>query len=132
MIIEQLPDYTESADVTPYLTKGYWPSYNIPYFKTIYEKSGYIETIDANPSSYDSYDYSGSDRPRIFRREHNKINSLEDFKKIMRYNHYEEDECSQKNAAWTIASRYDLNINGVGRPLCYGAIDVKFISVKEI
>ena len=132
MIIEQLPDYTESADVTSYLTKGYWPSYNIPYFKTIYEKSGYIETIDANPSSYDSYDYSGSDRPKIFRREHSKVNSLEDFKKIMRYNHYEEDECSQKNAAWTIASRYDLNVNGVGRPLCYGAIDVKFVSVKEI
>ena len=23
-------------------------------------------------------------------------------------------------------------LNGVGRPLCYGAIDVKFVSVKEI
>ena len=132
MIIEQLPEYTESGDVTQYLTKGYWPSYNIPYFKTIYEKSGYIETIEANPSAYDSYDYSGSDRPRIFRREHTNVNSLEDFKKIMRYNHYKEDEFSKKNAAWTIASRYDLNVNGVGRPLCYGAIDVKFVSVKEI
>ena len=132
MIIEQLPEYTESADVTPYLIKGYWPSYNIPYFKTIYEKSGYIETIESNPSLYDSYDYSGSDRPQIFRREQTNVNSLEDFKKMLRYNNYQEDECSQKNAAWTIASRYDLNINGVGRPLCYGAIDVKFISAKEI
>ena len=50
----------------------------------------------------------------------------------MRYNNYEEDECSKKNAAWTIASRYDLNTNGVGRALCYGAVDVKFISVKEL
>ena len=132
MIIEQLPEYTESADVTPYLIKGYWPSYNIPYFKTIYEKSGYIETIESNPILYDSYDYSGSDRPQIFRREQTNVNSLEDFKKMLRYNNYQEDECSQKNAAWTIASRYDLNINGVGRPLCYGAIDVKFISAKEI
>ena len=132
MIIEQLPEYTESGDVTHFLTKGYWPSYNIPYFKTIYEKSGYVEIIENNPSSFDSYDYSGSDRPVIFRREQTNVNSLEDFKKMMRYNHYQEDECSQKNAAWTIASRYDLNVNGVGRPLCYGAIDVKFVSVKEI
>ena len=132
MIIEQLPEYTESADVTHFLTKGYWPSYNIPYFKTIYEKSGYLEVIEENPSLYASYDYSGSDRPVIFRREQTNVNSLEDFKKIMRYNNYQEDECSQNNAAWTIASRYDLNVNGVGRPLCYGAIDVKFVSVKEI
>ena len=132
MIIEQLPEYTESADVTHFLTKGYWPSYNIPYFKTIYEKSGYLEVIEENPSLYASYDYSGSDRPVIFRREQTNVNSLEDFKKIMRYNNYQEDECSQNNAAWTIASRYDLNVNGVGRPLCYGAIDVEFVSVKEI
>ena len=132
MIIEQLPEYTESGDVTPYLTKGYWPSYNIPYFKTIYEKSGYIETIENNPSLYDSYDYSGSDRPKIFRREQTNVNSLEDFKKMLRYNNYQDDECSQKNAAWTIASRYDLNVNGVGRQYCYGAIDVKFVSAKEI
>ena len=50
---------------------------------------------------------------------------------MMRYNHYKEDTFSQKNAAWTIASRYDLNTEGVGKNLCYGAIDVKFISVKE-
>ena len=132
MIIEQLPDFTESGDVTHFLTKGYWPSYNIPYFKSIYEKSGYIEIIEENPVSYESYDYSGSDRPIIFRKEHTNINSTEDFKKMMRYNNYEKDECSKKNAAWTIASRYDLNVNGVGRPLCYGAIDVKFVSVKEL
>ena len=131
-IIEQLPEYTESADVTNFLTKGYWPSYNIPYFKTIYEKSGYVQQIEERPDLYSSYDYSGSDRPIIFRKQHTNVNSLEDFKWIMRYNNYEEDECSQKNAAWTIASRYDLNVNGVGRPLCYGAIDAKFVSVKEI
>ena len=127
MIIEQLPEFTESGDLTPYLSKGYWPSYNIPYFKNIYEKSGYIETIEQNPSLYDSYDYSGSDRPKIFRRDQTNVNSLEDFKKIMRYNNYEEDECSKQNAASTIAARYDLNTKGIGKAYCYGAIDVKFI-----
>ena len=132
MIIEQLPQYIESGDVTHFLKRGYWPSYNIPYFKTIYEKSGFVEAIQQKPDLYDSYDYSGSDRPKIFRREQTNVNSLEDFKKIMRYNHYYEDEISKKNAAWSIASRYDLNTNGVGRNLCYGAVDVKFISVKEL
>ena len=132
MIIEQLPQYTESNDVTSHLRRGYWPSYNIPYFKTIYEKSGFVDAIKERPDLYYSYDYSGSDRPQIFRREQTNVNSLEDFKKMMRYNHYKEDPSSQNNAAWTIASRYDLNTEGVGREYCYGAIDVKFISVKEL
>ena len=132
MIIEQLPQYTESGDITHYLRKGYWPSYNIPFFRSIYEKSGYIETIKEKPELYDSYDYSGSNRAKIFRREQSKINTSKDFENMMRYNHYKEDTFSQKNAAWTIASRYDLNTEGVGKNLCYGAIDVKFISVKEL
>ena len=132
MIIEQLPQYNQSGDVTPYLRKGYWPSYNIPFFKNIYEKSGFIETIKERPDLYDSYDYSGSNRPKIFRREQTNVNSLEDFKKIMRYNNYKEDPYSKGNAAWTIASRCDLNTKGIGKSYCYGAIDVKFISVKEL
>ena len=132
MIIEQLPQYNQSGDVTQYLRKGYWPSYNIPFFKNIYEKSGFIDTIKERPDLYDSYDYSGSNRPKIFRREQTNVNSLEDFKKIMRYNNYKEDPYSKGNAAWTIASRYDLNNKGIGKSYCYGAIDVKFISVKEL
>jgi hypothetical protein len=132
MVIEQLPEYTESADLTQVLTKGYWPSYNIPYFKKIYEMSGYVEMIGQNESLYDSYDYSGSDRPKIYRREQTNVKNAEDFGKLLRYNDYEEDDCSKKNAAWTIAARYDLNTKGVGRALCYGAIDVKFISAKEL
>ena len=132
MIVEPLPGYTESADITHFLRRGYWPSFNIPYFKNIYEMSGFKALVDDKPELYYSYDYSGSNRPKIFRREFSKVNSLEDFKKILRFNKYEEDEFSQKNAAWTIASRYDLNTKGVGRPLCYGAVDVKAVSVKDL
>ena len=47
MIIEQIPKYTETADVTDYLRKGYWPSYNVPFINKIYNDSGYkMETID--------------------------------------------------------------------------------------
>ena len=89
MIIEQIPGYTETADVTNFLQKGYWPSFNIPYIKTIYEKMGFVEMIEEKPSLYDKYDYSGSDRPIIFRKYHSNINSLEDYKKMLRYNNYE-------------------------------------------
>jgi hypothetical protein len=39
-ILEQIPGYTEAADVTNYLLFGYWPSYNIPFFSEISERSG--------------------------------------------------------------------------------------------
>ena len=35
MIIEQMPNYTESLDVTGHLRKGYCPSYNVPYLDKI-------------------------------------------------------------------------------------------------
>ena len=31
-IVEQLPLYTQAADVTSYLVDGHWPSYNRPFF----------------------------------------------------------------------------------------------------
>jgi hypothetical protein len=39
-ILEQIPGYKEAADVTNYLFFGYWPSYNIPFFSEISERSG--------------------------------------------------------------------------------------------
>lgn len=40
-VAEQIPGRVESADVTRVLEDGYWPSYNIPYFRSIWEESGY-------------------------------------------------------------------------------------------
>jgi hypothetical protein len=37
-ILEQIPGRTEQADVTSILlANGYWPSYNVPYFDSIYK-----------------------------------------------------------------------------------------------
>lgn len=32
-VMEQLPGYVAVADRTADLERGYWPSYNVPYFK---------------------------------------------------------------------------------------------------
>jgi hypothetical protein len=35
-VMEQIPGLVEYEDVTDQLERGYWPSYNIPYFEKIY------------------------------------------------------------------------------------------------
>ena len=44
-VAEQIPGLVLYADVTQELERGYWPSYNVPYFPEIYEKSGYPQMI---------------------------------------------------------------------------------------
>ena len=68
-------------------------------------------------------------RPQIFRRDQSKINSNEDFKKILRYNNYKEDEISKGNPVYAFSSRYDLSETSF---TCNGGYDSKFISIKEI
>lgn len=46
-IVEQIPGLVVYGDATIELERGYFPSYNVPYFEEIYEKSGYRSTIQA-------------------------------------------------------------------------------------
>ena len=53
-ILEQLPGYTTSADLTQSLDQsGYWPSYNRPYFQ-LFEISG-MRAMAAEFGAYYSY-----------------------------------------------------------------------------
>ena len=45
-VVEQIPGTMVSGDATAELERGYFPSYNVPYFEEIYDKSGY-PTLDA-------------------------------------------------------------------------------------
>ncbi len=127
-ISEQLPGFIGVKDVTDHLKKGYWPSYNTPYIKEVQVLSGVIDIIKERPELYDDYDYSGCARANIFRRDHSKVTDVESYKKMMRYNDFENDPLSKKNPGNVIAYRGDLEVNAT----CFGATDVKFSSIKDI
>ncbi|KAK8808636.1 hypothetical protein WA158_008537 [Blastocystis sp. Blastoise] len=101
-LLEQIPGYTEQADLTEYLNKyKFFPSYNIPYFKNIYNITGY-------PAKNTS-------RAKIFARDAPSVHSLKDMRHMMMYNDYTRDEFSVcggnpgYSASLAISCRGDLN-----------------------
>jgi len=139
-ILEQMPGYTESADVTQVLRdQGYWPSYNVPYFKFIYDLSEYSVEFKRYG---DFYSYNNTARANIFRRDHKNVKDLKTLYKLMRYNDFKNDplskcDCSPPySAEYAIAARNDLNdpngsypIKGLGFR-SVGAIDMKMTNYE--
>eukprot|EP01091_Cochliopodium_minus_P014611 TRINITY_DN4993_c0_g1_i2.p1 TRINITY_DN4993_c0_g1~~TRINITY_DN4993_c0_g1_i2.p1 ORF type:complete len:529 (+),score=128.13 TRINITY_DN4993_c0_g1_i2:1-1587(+) len=125
-IAEQIPGYIESADMTNFLQENqHWPSYNIPYFPYIYNTSGFLQYYEKYG---DSYSYSKCPRARIFARDQSKVNSLDAFKFIMRYNDFKNDPLSLGDAGNAISSRYDLNPSNSSDYSAFGGLDSKVTS----
>ncbi|EGC34261.1 hypothetical protein DICPUDRAFT_153576 [Dictyostelium purpureum] len=133
-IVEQIPGNSLSKDVTDMLSLGYWPSYNRPYFTQFYQELGYgkyqelygiIFTYELNP------------RAKIFRRDAQKVYSLNDMQGIMTMNNYKTDPYSGGYPGNAIAARYDLG-GGPSEPFgwsyigLHGAIDSKIASYQMI
>lgn len=122
-ICEQMPGLMISEDVTRFLTsedkQNMWPSYNVPYNRTIYEKSGYNMTVN---------EYEECSRAKIFKRDSKNVVDLESMKYIMSYNDYKNDEFSNGDPKESIASRYDLREE---TPNPFGAIDVKIVQSSK-
>ena len=130
MIIEQIPGEVEINDVTKQLkNKYYWPSYNVPYSKKLFEKCGYKNLVEKNAHYIANIDYKNCSRAKIFERDQKNIKTIEDFKHLLRYNDYKNDELSYNDPSLTIACRDDLDKDSVR---CDGATDVKLVSVKEL
>jgi len=125
-ILEQIPGYIEWADLTDQLEKGYWPSYNVPYFAKVYNESGYIPAAksDAVMASYQT-----CCRANIFRRDQGTVTSLDTFKHILRFNEWQTDPYSFHNPGYSISSRFDLEQNSPG---AFGGYDSKVTSSKMI
>ena len=128
-IIEQIPGYTEAADMTQILRYGYWPSYNSAYFKTIRELSKYQEQILKFPELRDHIDYSTCARANIFRRDNPLVTDLDQMMKLLRYNNYKNDVLSKNNPTLAISERKDLNENS---PDCIGGIDTKIVKLSDL
>ena len=127
-IVEQLPLYTQAADVTSYLVNGHWPSYNRPFFPEVFNRSG---ARDMEDQFGDDYSYQLYSRAKIFRRDAGHVHDRAAMKAIMRYNDYQHDPYSLGKPENAIASRADLNEKG--KACCAsGNIDAKLASAADV
>ena len=134
-VIEQLPKMYRSKDLTELLATRMWfPSINTPFFEDIFNKAGYPEKIKEKGELGDYYSYYNSSRFLIFNREAPKVTNFEEFKKLMRYNNWKNDEFGHKDAGQQILARYDLRTPDCkyGKAAAFGGLDTKAAKATEI
>jgi len=112
-VLEQLPGMVTAKDLTSVLkNKGYWASYNLPYFKEIFDASGGPKMVQ---KFGDFFGHETSPRAKIFARDQGDVEDFESMMKLMRYNDYTNDEFSKcacnppYSAVNAISARGDLN-----------------------
>eukprot|EP00768_Dysnectes_brevis_P003186 gnl/Dysnectes_brevis/228_a259_6416.p1 GENE.gnl/Dysnectes_brevis/228_a259_6416~~gnl/Dysnectes_brevis/228_a259_6416.p1 ORF type:complete len:555 (+),score=202.33 gnl/Dysnectes_brevis/228_a259_6416:97-1761(+) len=140
-VVEEIPGYTHDEDMTDVLnTRGWWPSYNLPYFDDIYTMSGYQEAYEQYG---DEYSYTNCSRAEIFDRDAPSIQNVDDMKTLIRSNHYQIDPLSAGDPSNAISSRYDLPMLAVPPPAwsigltngdvsAFGGIDAKVTSFSML
>ena len=127
-VVEQLPLYTQAADVTAHLVNGHWPSYNCPFFPEVYARSG--QAMMAAKFG-DQYTYQLYSRAKIFRRDAGAVHGRDAMKAIMRYNDWQHDSYALNDPGTSIASRSDLQEGGL--PCCAdGNIDAKLVGFEDV
>ncbi|KAK3089734.1 hypothetical protein FSP39_006039 [Pinctada imbricata] len=115
-VVEQIPSLIVYEDVTQILRTGYWPSYNVPFFEIIYNKSGYPDFVAQHGTDYT---YQLAPRAKIFRRDEGNVVDMKTMKKIMRYNDYKNDPYSEGDSCNAICCRGDLKHPKAGPFGCY-------------
>eukprot|EP01135_Chromosphaera_perkinsii_P001927 Nk52_evm76s212 gene=Nk52_evmTU76s212 len=128
-IIEQIPGTTKSRDMSKYMVQnlnGYWPSFNIPFFTEIWEKSGYPSK---EREGGDEFSYEKCARFKILQDQQKSVYRVEDMKRVMQYNDWKHDPLSKGQADNAISSRYDLRTKN---PSAFGGADSKITSSRKI
>ena len=82
-----MPGLVVGADYTSHLARGYWPSYNVAFFKDIYIGLGY-DIIDRKQGWEVGTYYQRCPRAKIFRRDQWQVNSMDKLKWFLRMNNY--------------------------------------------
>ncbi|KAK9807611.1 hypothetical protein WJX72_004015 [[Myrmecia] bisecta] len=133
-VAEQIPGLVKAADMTETLSRGYFPSFNVPYFPEIYRRSGFPalkarqEARGADYADAASWlSYQLAPRAKIFRRDAGKVADLASLKKIMRHNNYKDDPYSNGDPIAAICGRGDLD---PANPVPKGCFDSKVTSYK--
>jgi hypothetical protein len=125
-VMEEIPSRCHAEDLTQYLERGDWRSYNVAFFPEIYNVSGYPPIVAkyGNDKSYDL-----APRAKIMRRDINNVTDIAALQNFMLYNGYKFDPFSEGNPHYSISSRRDLE---TPTPLADGGIDSKIINSSMI
>lgn len=115
-VAEQIPGLVVARDQTHILRMGYWPSYNVPFYEEIYNRSGYPDFVKKRGLNYS---YQLAPRAKIFRRDQAKVTDLQAMKDILRYNDYLHDPYSENSSCNTICCRGDLDDENPRPDGCY-------------
>ena len=127
-VTEVIPGYTPIEDVTPLVKSlgNVWPSFNVPYFKSVYILSGYQAAFETYG---DSYSYDNCSRALMMRRDHSSVQSLEDMGAYMRKDDYKTDIYAAGDPGNAISPRRDLRSE---KGSAFGGIDAKITSFKRL
>jgi len=132
---EQIPGLVEGADVTDYLVKGYWASYNVPFFQEVYDRSGYPQMMaraeaaaDGSLGQLAGLSYQLAPRAQIFRRDAFTANDMPSLQRLMRSNNYKTDPYGHDDPWDAICSRGDL----ASSPSTNGCYDGKAASAEMV
>jgi Phospholipase B len=129
VILEQIPGYCETADRTDWLNnQSYWPSFNIPSFPKIWERSGYEGMVEQQGNIWT---WENAPRNIIFRRDEQTVKDVASAKLVMRQNDFQQDPLSRGNPSFAIASRFDLytpSMKPASKAMAFGAIDSKMVT----
>jgi len=144
-VVEQLPGMVVAADLTEVLARGYFASYNVPYFPSIYAAAGYPAVSAAlaaeaaregDAGARHRYDmpvrwlkYQVSPRAMIFRRDQADVEDLAAMKDLMRYNNWAKDPFSDDHPLASVCGRADVAPLAKDR-LPKGCYDGKVTSYK--
>ncbi|KAH0796052.1 Laminin A family protein [Histomonas meleagridis] len=132
-VLEQLPGFYESADLTDLLyNTSYFGSVNSPIFESVFNLADYPGEQQREPKKKDFWSYWDQPRYKIIERDVPKITGYNDFQEFMRYNDYLHDPLllidGIPEPAQGILSRYDLrpeNGTSYGAKNCFGGLDTK-------
>mmetsp|Transcript_55040 Transcript_55040/g.101876 ORF Transcript_55040/g.101876 Transcript_55040/m.101876 type:complete len:559 (-) Transcript_55040:8-1684(-) len=124
-VVEEMPGLLVGQDQTERLRSGYWPSYNIPFYPSIYERSGFLDPrLGLDRSAYEL-----APRAKIFRRDQGEIVDMSSLKRFMRYANFSDPYAKDKNGDVdyfaAICSRGDLSPT---KPRMSGCYDSKVTS----
>jgi len=122
-MIEQIPGMTHQADLSNELNKkGYWASFNRPYFEEIRKASGHT----AAEAAYGAlYSFDNGPRANIFKNNQASVANIANFMHLMNRNMFPKEGVLPLEPGHAISARLDLTSFG---PIPNGGIDSKVTS----